>query len=85
VFNLRHSTIAPWYPSTPDQDLLAMRVEVDDVTALYSELRNHGANMHRRLRRDPWGQQTFIVADPDGNLLSFGSHVPDQSTSKEIR
>jgi catechol 2,3-dioxygenase-like lactoylglutathione lyase family enzyme len=51
LFNLRHSTIAPWHPSTPDQDLLAMRIEVDDVTALYSELRNHDA-CERSLKTD---------------------------------
>ena len=85
VFNLRRSSIAPWHPSPLDQDLLAMRIEVDDVTALYGELRNRDVHVHQALRREPWGQQTFIVADPDSNLLSFGSHVPDQSTSKEIR
>jgi hypothetical protein len=41
--------------------------------------------MHQRLRREPWGQQTFIVVDPDGNLVSFGSYTLDQATSKEIR
>jgi hypothetical protein len=25
------------------------------------------------LRTEPWGQVTFVVADLDGNLLSFGS------------
>ena len=26
-----------------------------------------------RLRAEPWGARTFIVADPDGNLILFAS------------
>jgi hypothetical protein len=25
---------------------------------------------------EPWGQVTFVVQDPDGNLISFGSPMP---------
>jgi uncharacterized glyoxalase superfamily protein PhnB len=30
-----------------------------------------GATLHQLLRTAPWGPRTFIVADPDGNLLCF--------------
>lgn len=59
----------------------AVPVEVDDVKTLYLELRERDAKLHQQLRQEPWGQRTFIVVDPDGNLLSFGSHMtaPNQT------
>ncbi|WP_370326513.1 VOC family protein [Euzebya sp.] len=76
ALNLRRKTDPPWPAPPPEPDLLAVRFEVDDVRALYLEVRERGARLHHPLRREPWGQRTFVVADPDGNLLSFGSHMP---------
>jgi hypothetical protein len=38
--------------------------------------RDAGASIHHRLRAEPWGQLTFVVRDPDDNLISFGSPMP---------
>ena len=54
-----------------DIDMLAASIAVDDVTALCREYREAGATFHQTLRTEPWGAQTFIVTDPDGNLLLF--------------
>jgi len=54
-----------------DTDMLAASISVDDVAALYAEFRAAGAAFHQLLRTEPWGAQTFIVTDPDGNLLLF--------------
>lgn len=85
ALNLRRTEHAPWPMPPAEQELLAVRFEVDDVKALYLEVRDRGAQLHQRLRREPWGQRTFVVADPAGNLLSFGSHMPDPSSTKESR
>ena len=59
-----------------EEELLAVRVEVDDVKALFLEVRDKGAAIHRSLRVEPWGQVTFVVCDLDDNLISFGSPMP---------
>lgn len=53
------------------EDLLSAAIPVEDVSRLHEEFRASGARFHQALRREPWGAWTFIVADPDGNLLLF--------------
>jgi catechol 2,3-dioxygenase-like lactoylglutathione lyase family enzyme len=43
----------------------------EDLRRLYAEFRSAGVALHQPLQREPWGAQTFIVKDPDGNLLLF--------------
>ncbi|MGE0422719.1 MAG: VOC family protein [Reyranellaceae bacterium] len=42
-----------------------------DIKALFLEFQSTGADFFRPLRQEPWGARTFIVRDPDGNLLLF--------------
>jgi len=53
------------------EDLLAAAITVDDVARLFAEFQAAGVAFHQALRTEPWGARTFIVADPDGNLLLF--------------
>ena len=76
AMNLRRTETSPWAVNAADEDLLAARLEVDDVKSLFLELRGAGASIHHRLRAEPWGQLTFVVRDPDDNLISFGSPMP---------
>jgi catechol 2,3-dioxygenase-like lactoylglutathione lyase family enzyme len=76
VFNLRGTGSSPWVNLPGEEELLAVRVEVDDVKALFLEVRDKGATIHRSLRTEPWDQVTFVVCDLDGNLISFGSPMP---------
>jgi catechol 2,3-dioxygenase-like lactoylglutathione lyase family enzyme len=52
-------------------DMLAASISVDDVNALYSEFQAANVAFHQQLRTEAWGARTFIVRDPDGNLLLF--------------
>jgi hypothetical protein len=54
-----------------DVDLLAASISVDDVQALHSEFQAAHIAFHQALRTEDWGARTFIVRDPDGNLLLF--------------
>lgn len=54
-----------------EPDMLAAALTVDDVKALYQEFKASGALFHQTLRTEAWGARTFIVRDPDGNLLLF--------------
>ena len=73
-FNLRHTDASPWRDDLDEDALLAVRLDVDDCTALHDELRRRGAaNVVQPPRLEAWGQTTMVVADPDGNLIAFGS------------
>lgn len=76
AFNLRRTNSSPWVTDPVEDELLAARVEVDDVKSLFLEFRDNGATLHRGLRTEPWGQVTFVISDLDGNLVSFGSPMP---------
>ena len=55
--------------------MLAASISVDDVQALYSEFQAAHAAFHQDLRTEEWGARTFIVRDPDGNLLLFAGRA----------
>ena len=54
-----------------DVDMLAASISVDDVKSLYSEFQAADVAFRQALRAEPWGARTFIVHDPDGNLILF--------------
>lgn len=57
-------------------DLLAATIPVGDLRAMFVELQAAGATVHQAPRREAWGAETFIIADPDGNLLLFTQRAP---------
>ena len=57
------------------EDFLSVSITVDDVSRLYAEFQAAGAAFHQPLRKEPWGALTFIVKDPDGNLLLFAGEA----------
>ncbi|MEO5494651.1 MAG: VOC family protein [Sphingomonas sp.] len=54
-----------------EADALSATMTLDDVKPLFLEYQEAGVTFHQRLRAEPWGARTFIVSDPDGNLLAF--------------
>ena len=72
AFNLRHTDVTPWRDHG-EESLLAVRIDVTDCEALHGELEQRGADVRQPPRLEPWGQVTMLVADPDGNLIGFGS------------
>ena len=56
------------------EDLLAASMTVDtaaEIKQLYLQYQAAGVDFYQQLRQEPWGARTFIVRDPDGNLLLF--------------
>ena len=51
--------------------LLSATVVVNGVKELFLAHQAGGADFAQTLRREPWGAQTYIVRDPDGNLILF--------------
>jgi uncharacterized glyoxalase superfamily protein PhnB len=56
------------------EELLSASVTVataDEIKLLFLEFQSAGVTFHQTLKRQPWGAKTFIVKDPDENLLLF--------------
>ncbi|MEV0173147.1 VOC family protein [Streptomyces sp. NPDC050803] len=56
-------------PVTPD-----MSVEVDDVDAVYTAVRDSGAEIVHPLQDEEWGVRRFFVRDPNGRVVNVLSH-----------
>jgi catechol 2,3-dioxygenase-like lactoylglutathione lyase family enzyme len=56
------------------ESLLAASITVataSEIKQLFLDCQAAGLSFHQALRSEPWGSTTFIVSDPDGNLLLF--------------
>jgi uncharacterized glyoxalase superfamily protein PhnB len=72
--NLRQLDAMPYQPDIREREqLLSAYVPVADVGELFEEYRLAGADFQQKLETKPWGAREFVVRDPDGNLLCFGS------------
>ena len=75
--NLRRATGAVFDASFRDReaDALSATITLDDAGPLFAEFQEAGVNFHQPLRAEPWGARTFIVRDPDGNLIAFAGRA----------
>lgn len=56
------------------EELLAASMTLDsaaEIKKLFLQYEEAGVDFFRLLKQEPWGARTFIVRDPDGNLLLF--------------
>jgi catechol 2,3-dioxygenase-like lactoylglutathione lyase family enzyme len=56
------------------EQLLAASMTVDsavEIRELFVQYQAAGVDFLQTLKQEPWGARTFIVRDPDGNLLLF--------------
>jgi catechol 2,3-dioxygenase-like lactoylglutathione lyase family enzyme len=44
---------------------------LDEIKELFLNYQARGVRFSQTLMKEPWGATTFIVADPDGNLILF--------------
>jgi catechol 2,3-dioxygenase-like lactoylglutathione lyase family enzyme len=56
-----------------NEGLLSASITLDDAGALFLEYQATGVHFAQTLKTEPWGARTFIVSDPDGNLILFAS------------
>jgi catechol 2,3-dioxygenase-like lactoylglutathione lyase family enzyme len=70
--NLRSLAEPAINPELRDREhLLSASIALDDAKALFLEFQTAGVVFHQVLKTEPWGARTFIVCDPDGNLILF--------------
>lgn len=56
------------------EELLSASMTVataDEIKLLFLEFQSAGVTFRQTLKRQPWGAKTFVVKDPDANLLLF--------------
>jgi catechol 2,3-dioxygenase-like lactoylglutathione lyase family enzyme len=75
LLNLKHMDRPVIDPALRDREsLLSADMALDtreEIEQLFLEFQATGVAFFQTLRREPWGAKTFIVKDPDGNLLLF--------------
>jgi uncharacterized glyoxalase superfamily protein PhnB len=62
------------------EDLLSASVTVattNEIKQLFLNYRAEGVHFHQALKREPWGARTFVVSDPDENLILFAGPAAD--------
>ena len=60
------------------EDLLCASITVataNEIEQLFLSYRAVGVSFHQELKTEPWGARTFIVSDPDENLILFAGPV----------
>ena len=71
-FNLRCLDQPGLDPEPRDREqLLSASITLDDAKPLFLEYQAAGVLFAQPLKTEPWGARTFIVRDPDGNLILF--------------
>src|SRR5215472_13612792 len=53
------------------EDLLSATIVLNGIEPLFLEYQAKGVVFHQVLQTQPWGRRTFVLADPDGNLITF--------------
>jgi uncharacterized glyoxalase superfamily protein PhnB len=53
------------------EHLLSASITLDDAKPLFLEFPAAGVKFHQSFKSAPWGAKTFVVRDPDGNLILF--------------
>jgi catechol 2,3-dioxygenase-like lactoylglutathione lyase family enzyme len=75
LLNLKHMDAPVIDPALRDREsLLSADMGLDtheEIKQLFLEFQAAGVPFFQTLRKEPWGAKTFIVKDPDGNLLLF--------------
>ncbi|MFF8834173.1 VOC family protein [Streptomyces sp. NPDC015130] len=70
-------------PELPPQDRrgqgpadVAVTLTVTDVTAEYARLRREGVAPAAGIRREPWGERSFRLVDPNGVVVRIAAWTP---------
>ena len=62
------------------ENLLSATVTVattKDIKQLFLDYQAAGVQLHQPLKKEPWGARTFVISDPDENLILFAGPATD--------
>jgi catechol 2,3-dioxygenase-like lactoylglutathione lyase family enzyme len=79
--NLRHVDEAVFSGDIRQRErLLAATItvaSVDEINQLFLSYHSAGVSFQQVLKKEPWGATTFVVSDPDENLILFAGPATD--------
>ncbi len=74
--NLRHLDTPIADTALRDREqVLSATITLSDAEPLFLEYETAGVEFAQPLRSEPWGARTFVVRDPDGNLILFAGRA----------
>jgi uncharacterized glyoxalase superfamily protein PhnB len=62
------------------ENLLSASITVattNEIKQLFLSYQAAGVSFHQALKKEPWGARTFVVSDPDENLILFAGPAAD--------
>jgi len=62
------------------EQLLSASITVasaNEIKQLFLSYQAAGVSFHQALKKEPWGARTFVVSDPDENLILFAGPAAD--------
>lgn len=84
----RSSEISFLLPNHPSQQPLFhqpfkgqgmyLTIEVDDVDALYQQLKKKGVEIKIEMSNEPWGDRHFAIQDPNGIGIDLVKYAPQE-------
>ena len=73
-----HPTQQPFFHKPFGGQGLYLTLEVDDVDAMYNELKNKGVPIKVDVRDESWGDRHFAIEDPNGIGIDLVKFSPPQ-------
>jgi catechol 2,3-dioxygenase-like lactoylglutathione lyase family enzyme len=71
-----HASQQPLFQPAFQGQGMYLTIEVDDVDALYEELKKKGVEIKIALRNEPWGDRHFAIRDPNGVGIDLVKYSP---------
>jgi catechol 2,3-dioxygenase-like lactoylglutathione lyase family enzyme len=65
------------------EHLLSASITVNtagEIDRLFIDFQSAGVRFDQALKEEPWGAKTFVVIDPDGNLILFAGPIDPLSS-----
>lgn len=78
-----HPSQQPLFHKPFQRQGVYLTVEVDDVDALYQELKKKGVIIKIELRNEPWGDRHFAIEDPNGIGIDIVKYAPSATPKGE--
>lgn len=73
-----HPTQHPFFHKPFNGQGVYLTLEVEDVDALYADLKSRGVVIRVDLRDEPWGDRHFAIEDPNGIGIDIVRYAPPQ-------
>jgi lactoylglutathione lyase len=76
--------VSPTLKSETEDRLIRIGFETNDARAMRDYLGGKGITVPSKVDKDPNGNYSFVVKDPDGHLVQFVQYLPDSIHSRNF-